>query len=110
VVPVPEEHLQLVAELGEIMKAGFQFGEPLSDQRANAPTRGTATLTLRQSRREILKREANRQRPPHESYAPDRVGWVKAIPALAARRDSEDPLALVVPQRIRTNARKPPKF
>jgi hypothetical protein len=73
-VPVPEEHPQLVAQLGEIAEAGFQFGEPLSHQRADAPTRGAATLTLRQSRRQIVKREANRQRPPHQSYAPDRFG------------------------------------
>ena len=100
-VPVAEEHPQFVAQLGEIAKAGFQFGEPLGHQRADVPTWGAATLALRQSRRQIVKREANRQRPPHQAYAPDRFGWVEAIPALAASRDPEDPLALVVPQRIR---------
>jgi hypothetical protein len=109
-VPVAEKHPQLVAQLGEIAEAGFQFGEPLGHQRADAPTRGAATLTLRQGRRQIVKREANRQRPPHQSYAPDRVGWVEAITALAASRDPEDPLALVVPQRIRTDARQPREF
>jgi hypothetical protein len=99
-VPVPEEHPQLVAQLGEIAEAGFQFGEPLRHQRANAPTRRAATLTFRQGRRQIVKREANRQRTPHQSDAPDRFGWVEAIAALAASRDPEDPLALVVPQRI----------
>jgi hypothetical protein len=93
-VPIPEEHPQLVAQLGEIAEAGFQFGEPLSHQRADAPTRGAATLTLRQGRRQIVKREANRKRPPHQSYAPDRFGWIEAIPALAASRDPEDPLAV----------------
>jgi hypothetical protein len=109
-VPVPEEHAQLVAQLGEIAEAGFQFGEPLGHQRADAPTRGAATLTLRQSRRQIVKREANRQRSAHQSYAPDRVGWVEAITALTASRNPEDPLALVVPQRIRTDARQPREF
>jgi hypothetical protein len=96
-VPVPEEDPQLVAQFGEIAKAGFQFGEPLCHQRADAPTRSATTLTLRQGRRQILKREANRQRPPHQSYAPERVRWIEAIAALAARRDPEHPLALVVP-------------
>ena len=109
-VPVPEEHPQFVAQLGEIAKAGFQFGEPLGHQRPDAPAWGAATLALRQRRREIVKREANRQRPPHQAYAPDRFGWVEAITAPAASRDPEDPLALVVPQRIRTDARQPREF
>ena len=109
-VPVPEEHPQLVAQLGEIAEAGFQFGEPLGHQRADAPTRGAATMTLRQGRRQIVKREANRQRPPHQSYAPDRFGWVEAITAFAASRNPEHPLALVVPQRIGADARQPREF
>lgn len=109
-VPVPEEHPQLVAQLGEIAEAGFQFVQPLGHQRADVPTRGAATLALRQGRRQIAKREANRQRPPYQSYAPDRFGWVEAITALTASRDPEDPLALVVPQRISTDARQPREF
>ncbi len=106
-VPVPEEHLQFVAQLGEIAKAGFQLCEPLGHQRPDAAAWGAPTLALRQRRRQVLKREANRQRPPYQSHALDRFWWVETIPALAAGRDPEDPLALVVPQRIRTDARQP---
>ena len=109
-VPLAKQDLQLVAQLDEIAEAVLQFGEPFSHQRADAPTRGAATLTLRQGRRQIVKREANRQRPPHQSYASDRFGWIEAIPALAASRNAEHTLALVVPQRIGADARQPREF
>ena len=109
-VPVPEEHPQLVTQFGEIAEAGFQFGEPLSHQRADAPTRGAATRTLRQGRRQIVECKANCQGPPHQSNAPDRFGWVETIAALAASRNPEHFFALVVPQRIRTDARQPREF
>ena len=91
-VPVAEEQPQLVAQLGEIAEAGFQFGEPLGNQRADAPTRGATTITLRQDGREILQRKANGQGPPHQSNAPDGFGWVETIAALAASRNPERPL------------------
>ena len=75
-VPVPEEQAQLVAQLGEVAEAGFQFGEPLGNQRADAPARRATTITLRQDGGEILQRKANGQGPPHQSNAPDGLGWV----------------------------------
>ena len=35
-VPLAEQHPQLVAQLGEVAEARFQFGEPLGHQRADA--------------------------------------------------------------------------
>ena len=47
-VPVAQEQPQLVAQLGEIGEAGFQFSKPFSDQRADIATRRSATVALRQ--------------------------------------------------------------
>jgi hypothetical protein len=109
-IPLTEQHAQLVAQLGEVAKARLQFGEPVGDQRADAPARGAATVTLRQDARQFVKGEANRQRSPHESYTCDGLMRIAAIAAPATSRGAEHTLALVMAQRVRADAGQARQF
>src|SRR4029079_13907676 len=107
VVPVAQEQPQLVAEFREIAESGFQFGKPLGYERAGVPTRGSATVALREDSRQAVQRESDSQCPSDHPNASDRFGSIETIAALAARRNPNDTFALVVAQRIRADPRQP---
>lgn len=106
-VPVAQEQPQFVAQLREVTEPGLQFGKSLGNQRADVPTRGSATVALRQDSRQVVQREANGQGPSHQSHAPDRLARIETIAAVAARWNREHPSALIVAQGIRADSRQP---
>jgi hypothetical protein len=102
-IPFTEHDTQFIAQLAQVTEMRFQVDQSRFDQRANAATGRPSTIALGQRDCQIIEREANRQCTPHEPDASDCLGWVSAIPALAARRNGKHPLAFVVPQCVRAD-------
>jgi hypothetical protein len=84
-----------------------KLGQPLADlgeAGGRHPTHGLAgdraAIARAQHARQLVQREPDRERAPHQPQPIQRFGRVQAVPAGAARRRGQHALALVEPDRV----------
>src|ERR1043166_163180 len=105
-VPVGERRAQLFAHSDQLAQTLFNAGELARRKLAHLAAGRDAALARAKYLRQLVEREADAERAPHQSNARERLRGVFAVAVRRAARAREHALALVVAQGVRAHARR----
>jgi hypothetical protein len=99
-VPFLNELPQLVSQFHERHDAGLELLEPPGGNGANLAAGDAASIALAEDARQIVQREAHIERPLDDAHAVQRGRRIHTVTIVAALRGWQQPLLLVVAQRV----------
>ena len=107
VVPIRERSSQVTAKLLQRFELLLDLGQLLRRESSDLSARRTARVPLCKDEGELIEREPETQRPLHEMNALDGSSRIHPVTVRQTSRHREHFLSLVMPQRIRAQARLP---
>ena len=109
-VPFGEGLAKILAMSSQIAKLGLDVREFASGKRADAMARRFAAIALAENGGQLLDRKTERQRSANQANTREGVRRKKPVARSGARRGGEQAAALIVAERVGTDAREPGEF
>jgi hypothetical protein len=97
---------QTVAGILDLGKASFEEGELLRRQSADGSAGRPSTIAHVHDARELVERETQGHRAPHEAHPGAGLGRILPVAVRRPHGGGQQPLALVVAQRIGADSRE----